>query len=62
MPAERRFVYVLKSVSDASRYYTGLTTDMPSRLTELRTKLRTKLKLPKKTIDEIEAHCGTVSS
>ena len=32
-------------------------------LTELRTTLRTKLKLPKKTIDEIEAQdCVTVSS
>ncbi len=30
---EKRTVYVLRSLRDPSKYYTGLTSDLPSRLT-----------------------------
>lgn len=33
MPHIKRFVYVLKNEGDPPRYYTGLTADVPARLT-----------------------------
>lgn len=32
MAAPKRFVYILKSAGDAGRYYTGLTSDVHSRV------------------------------
>jgi len=32
MGASKRFVYIIRSGADHSRYYTGLTSDVPARL------------------------------
>ena len=32
MPGAKRFVYILKTVSDPAQYYTGLTSHVPARL------------------------------
>jgi hypothetical protein len=40
MPTPRRFVYILQSVSDPKRFYTGLTSTVPLRLAEHNPDLR----------------------
>jgi predicted GIY-YIG superfamily endonuclease len=32
MPSDKRFVYIIRSESNPERHYTGLTSDLPSRL------------------------------
>jgi predicted GIY-YIG superfamily endonuclease len=34
MPADKRFVYVLKSATSGVQYYIGLTSDVPARLAD----------------------------
>ena len=34
MESSKRFVYILKSVSNPARYYTGVTSNIPSRLAD----------------------------
>jgi len=34
MPGQQRFVYVLNSISNPTRYYTGVTSNVRARLTE----------------------------